>query len=177
MSDDGNINEKKSSKLVALNVRFNVDVLNGIREISQHNNMSSAEIIRLCVDDKLAKFLKNTEFIDEEQGYRIEEQNKRIEEKQQKTQEILFDTLTELQVIRRELNRIGINYNREIKLKNIRNKYPDRLSTVQIQQILAEEEEIEKDKSLRWDDEIRALLERFDEIAGKAGEALCHIVV
>ena len=85
MSDDGNKNEKKSTKLVALNVRFNADVLNCIREIGQHCHMSSAEIIRLCVDDRLAKFLKNTEFIDEEQGRRIEEQNRRLEEKQQKT--------------------------------------------------------------------------------------------
>ena len=84
--------------------------------------------------------------------------------------EHLYELNTKLQEIKLELRRIGINYNQEVRLMNIRAKYPDIANTRQLQQRIDEEDEAvlnSLDKS-----ELNEIMHRFTDAIQEAGEKI-----
>lgn len=103
--------ENSSSEETLLNpitVRFSKDALDAIRQVAEMNGTSMGDIVRLCVDNRLIKYLQSVLFIDYDQG--------------QDFQNAVFGIADELQKIRWELHKIGVNYNQEVKVLNEVNK-------------------------------------------------------
>lgn len=89
------------------------------------NHTTPTTIIRLCIDNRLEKYLSNVFIYDDEMSAAILCE--------------IAELSTEIQRIRNELHRIGINYNQELKLKNIEAKYKNRNDLTQFK---AKEKEI-----------------------------------
>lgn len=154
----GNINEKKTAeeKLVPMTIRTSRAVMDVIEYSAELNHVSKATIIRLCIDNRLTEYLKNVDVKDEVQAAQIHRD--------------LYELNTKLQEIKLELRRIGINYNQEVRLMNIRAKYPDIANTRQLQQRIDEEDEAvlnSLDKS-----ELNEIMHRFTDAIQEAGEKI-----
>ena len=100
-------NEEKE-KLIPITVRFSPDGYAALSELSEKYNLSKGEIARIAIDDRLISYLGKVAFADPEDGAEIRKETAKIS--------------TEMERIRLELNRIGVNYNQEVRLKNIQAK-------------------------------------------------------
>ncbi len=85
-------------------VRFSKEEYNAIVRSSQKHNKSMSEICRLLMSDNMPKDQEPICFIDEKQGKVVIQQISKVG--------------TELQRIRTELNRIGVNYNQDVRCRN-----------------------------------------------------------
>ncbi|MBE5849895.1 MAG: hypothetical protein E7298_07025 [Lachnospiraceae bacterium] len=154
----GNITEKKKpeEKMVAMTIRTSREVMDVIERSAELNGVSKATIIRLCIDNRLTEYLDSIHVKDEVQSAQIHRE--------------LFELNTKLQEIKLELKRIGINYNQEVRLMNIRAKYPDISNARQLQQRIDEEDEAvlnSLDKT-----ELNEILHRFTDAILEAGEKI-----
>lgn len=158
-------------KLKPLTIRFPEAVWEEIREFANANNIPMAEFVRMAVSYNLTKYLDTVKFLDEKQGAEYLKQSS-------ETKALIMSLLGEVSDIRFELNRIGVNFNQLVKLKNIERKYAnanardiDRLMQKQ-----REEEEVKSESNQYLDkQELDSLITRFETAAKKAGDALCRI--
>lgn len=156
--------ENEQVKLVPITVRFSEGAMKVFDEMAQEHNLSKAEIIRLTVDNRLINYLGNVSFVNHEDAVKIREE--------------MYNLTTELELIKRELNRIGLNFNQELKLKHIEKKYQNlRMNFDDIMMKQKEEEEVKKDTSLLNQEELEALLSKYDDITKRVGDVLCRILV
>ena len=89
-------------KLKGLTVRFTESAYDTIKELAEMNEKSMADIVRLCVDECLVEYLRSVVFVNRAQGRDLQDG---------------FFTLTrELEDIRYEINKIGVNYNQEVRM-------------------------------------------------------------
>lgn len=161
MNDKDKSNTGNDEKLVAMSVRFSPEVMNVINEISRLNHLSKAQLVRYCVDNRLAQHLsQNTREIDDEKADLIRTE--------------IYNLNNLLQKIKLELNRIGVNYNQAVKIQNIRNKYPEIMDANQIQRRIDEEDEAILNSLSK--EELEMIISRFEAATKKAGDEICAIL-
>ena len=149
-------------RLIPTTVRYPEGAMSIIRGVAEEHGCSAAELIRIATCGNLSKYLGGVAYVDAEQGKRIEE--------------LLREILTEMERIRRELNRIGVNFNQRMKLENIERKIKS-THVIRISMEYSEEKKkIEKGTNVLNKEELDTLMRRFEAAARKAGEALCHIL-
>ena len=151
-----------NEKLIQITTRFTEDEYRAIEDVAKINNRAMSEIIRLCVENRLPKYLDTIFFYDNEMGEAVRSE--------------LVKLNTILEGIKYELLRQGINYNQELKLRNIEAKYKGRNSPVQFKQKEKEIQSVMADTNTFNKEEVLELLQRFEEATKKAGEAICHIL-
>ena len=101
-------NKKESAskeKLIPLTARHHESSYNAISELAEEFKVGKAVVVRMSTAGHLEKYLGQVRFIDEEQGRTINEN--------------IVSIGNIVSEIRNELRRIGINYNQEIKIRNI----------------------------------------------------------
>lgn len=148
--------KKTEERMVPMTIRTSRAVMDVIERSAELNGVSKATIIRLCIDNRLIEYLQTVQVIDEECAAQIHRD--------------IYELNTKLQEIKLELKRIGINYNQEVRLMNIRAKYPDISNARQLQQRIDEEDEAvlnTLDKS-----ELNEILHRFTDAILEAGEKI-----
>lgn len=94
------------NELIQVTIRLPLRDKEQIDSLAKSGGCSTAEIIRRSVDGSLSKYLGEVQYMDREQGESIKE--------------LVDSTYTELSDIRTELHRIGVNYNQEVRLQNLR---------------------------------------------------------
>jgi len=144
----------KANNMIPVTVRFAPEVMAAIDDIADRHSISKAEIVRLGFQGDLTKYLGNIEYVDTEQGAEI--------------RKLFGGVFTELNRSRIELNRIGVNYNQEMRLKNVRAKYGGAVDTF-IMQMKEEEEILNGINSVRIE-EIRQVINHIDSVMKEAGE-------
>ena len=102
------MDREEKEKLIPITVRFSPDGYAALTELSEKYSLSKGEIARIAIDDRLISYLGKVAFADPEDGAEIRKETAKIS--------------TEMERIRLELNRIGVNYNQEVKLMNTRAK-------------------------------------------------------
>ena len=152
---------KPEEQLVPVTVRFTKGGYSAICFLSDKYKMSISEIVRTATDDRLSKFLGNIVYIYPDQGEQI--------------MKIIGAVGTEMEKIRIELNRIGVNYNQEMKLKNIEAKYAKRTGFNAIKGKMQEIDDVKNGIDCVDADRIEALIDRYEAITKKAGELLCTL--
>ena len=123
-------NTVNKNRLVPITVRFTVGAIEAIGDVAHKHSMTKAEIVRLAVDGRLSTYLGSLVYVDNKKADAIHKE--------------LSELGTKLEKIRFELNRIGVNYNQEMKLKNIEKKYSKRTD---YDSLRLKEKEVEKVKS------------------------------
>ena len=99
------------NELIQVTTRLPLKDKEKIDSLAKSGGCSTAEIIRRSLDGSLNKYLDGVQYVDREQGETIKE--------------LLGSVYTEMSGMRTELHRIGVNYNQEVKLKNLENKFAE----------------------------------------------------
>lgn len=94
------------NELIQVTIRLPLNVKEKIDGLAKSGGCSTAEIMRRSLDGSLSEYLGEVQYVDREQGEAIKKQ--------------LENLFSEISGMRMELNRIGINYNQEVKLQNLR---------------------------------------------------------
>lgn len=94
------------NELIQVTIRLPLNVKEKIDSLAKSGGCSAAEIMRRSLDGNLSEYLGGVQYVDRGQGEAIEKQ--------------LENLSTEISGMRMELNRIGINYNQEVRLQNLR---------------------------------------------------------
>lgn len=152
---------KPEERMIPITVRFTPDEYDAICYLADKYKMSKAEVVRLATDDRLIKFLGNLIYIDKEQGDKIVR--------------LIGKTGTEIEKIRVELNRIGVNYNQELKLKNLKAKYEGRRDYEALQARIQGENDIKKGINVVSERAIKNLINRFEALTKEVGDMLCTL--
>ena len=152
--------KKESDNLERVSIRLSPEILAIVNIFVANCGKTCSEILRLLIDKRLLDYVPRFIF--------VEHKDAAIYHKNQEA------ILSEMEAIRSELNRIGVNYNQEIKLKHIKTKYDglgNSLDIIMAKQ--AEEDEVKKDSLPA--EYLDALMSRYEEATKKVGELLCHI--
>lgn len=152
----------KKEKLMPLSVRFTQGAWDAIRGVAAANHVSMAELVRLTVAGNMADYLGTVKVLDRKQATEIKE--------------LLRELMDEMVRIRLELNRIGVNYNQEVRLKNLEHKYKGKYSLTDIQDMMREKDQIEQECRGFSKGDMDKLMGEYEAATQKVGEALWHIV-
>lgn len=155
---ENEVNERYD-KLIPVTVRLTSEIYDVIAGIADRNDISKAEAVRLAVDNRLLDYVGKVQYVYPEQGKEI-----RL---------LLGKLATEIQKIRMEINRIGVNYNQEMKLKNIEKKYENRRSVDAIMRKVKEEEKVRNGIDVVSEEGLNELLDRCDKITKRLGDVKC----
>ena len=158
----------KREKLQPVTVRFTGEAWKVLHDVAADNHITAAELIRLCVDNRLAAYLQTVDYIDAEQGAAILKEKRAI-------RETLLQVYNEMAAVRLELNRIGVNFNQEVKRRNIIQKYA---GTMDIGKLMEKQQELEKldaESQGYSPEKMEELIARYEQATKKAGDALCRI--
>ena len=98
--------------LLPITVRFKEGAWDVIREIAEESGVSQAEVVRMAVAGNMAKYLGEVRYIDQAQANEIKA--------------LVVELLDVTSAVRTELNRIGVNYNQEVRSANASAKYGGR---------------------------------------------------
>lgn len=160
----------KRGKLVPVTVRFSGDAWKVLHDVADEHNITTAELIRYCVDNRLANYLRSIEYVDAQQGAAMLST-------QQQIRDLLAELGNEMAAIKFELNRIGVNFNQEVKRRNIEQKYKG--AGFDLQKISAKQKELQAiDAECKGFNPVQMeqLLARYEQATAKVGGALCRIV-
>ena len=91
--------------MLPITVRFKEGAWDVIREIAEDSGVSQAEVVRMAVAGNMAKCLGEVRYIDQAQAKEIKA--------------LIIELLDVTSAVRTELNRIGVNYNQEVKAANV----------------------------------------------------------
>ena len=177
MSDEKTLDVNDKNALVPMTVRFEKGVYDVIDDIAKRNKVSKADIVRYVVDSKLEKYLGCIRYIDEQQGQTIHQN--------------IITIGNVLVSIRDEMNRIGVNYNQEVKIKNIERKLAEnkdaatrslkygssvpKSSYDEKKRLEAEKEKIESSSSELKRDELQELMKKMEKVVQEVGDMLCTL--
>ena len=170
-------NVKRSStqpkdSLRPITIRISTETYNTVSSLASEYRVKKADILRMAIDSSLEKYLEQIRYVNEEQGQKI---NRNII----KLGNLLID-------IRDQLRRIGINYNREVRLRNIDRKKKaleakehasiNSGDITTVKQLLEEKEYLEKeiqvlnaDKNMLNKDELDNMIKRIEIAIKKQG--------
>lgn len=145
-------------------VRFSGEAWEAIRDTAAENGVSMAELVRMAVAGNLSRYLGDIRIIDQQQAAEIK-----------KAITALCDTVSRTET---ELHRIGINYNQEVRLKQIERKYGDMRysSTATFMRKAEEIAKVKNDSANLSKEELDALLTRYEQATKQVGEVLCRIL-
>jgi squalene cyclase len=156
------VEDEKNEKyvpLIPVTVRLAPEIYDVISGIADRNDISKAEAVRLAVDNRLLDYVGKVQYVYPEQGKEIR---------------LLLGALaTEMQKIRMEINRIGVNYNQEMKLKNIEKKYRNSKGIDSLMLKMKEEEKVKNGIDVVSEEGLNELLDRCDEITKRFGDVKC----
>ena len=152
--------EKETNTLDPVSVRLSPEILSVIDIIVANNGRTRSEILRLLTDKRLLWYVPKIHFVEHDDA--------------KKYHKTLYALYSEMEGIRSELKRIGINYNQELKLKHIEQKYAGSSNYDDIEMKAAEEEEIKKDCLPAKD--LDAIMTRYEKATKEVGEQLCRIL-
>lgn len=139
-----------------ITVRFTPAAWQAIREMAEEEGVSQAELVRIAVAGNLNRYLGTIRYVDSDQGEEIKVLASRL--------------MTEIANIGKELNRIGVNYNQEVRLTNINRKYGDgEAKEAARKKVLSESKHLSKQ-------DLDALIDRYEQATRTVGEALCRIL-
>ena len=139
-----------------ITVRFTPAAWRAIREMAEEEGISQAELVRVAVAGNLNRYLGTIRYVDSGQGEEIKV--------------LAAGLMTEIANIGRELNRIGVNYNQEVRLTNIDRKYGnEEAKGAARKEVLLESEHLSKKN-------LDVLIERYEQATRTVGEALCRIL-
>ena len=147
----------KKERLKALTIRVTPSMYDAITSVSEQKSVSKSIVCRLMFTDRLAEYLGTQNYIDKDDSKELIK--------------ILNDLLTTVGQIKLELNRIGINYNQEVRLMHIREKNGD--NGIKMMQ---EEKELLTEVNMVNIEDIRKLIDEQDKVITKAGEMACTLV-
>lgn len=103
-NDGGNVKDT-----VRMSVTMSADTHRALKKLADEYHVSIAFVVRVAIEKRLSDYLGTLRYIDREQGEKI----------YNVTAEIADNSRNILNNVRR----IGINYNQELKLKNVEEKY------------------------------------------------------
>ena len=158
----------------ATKIRFEQEEYDVLKSVADEYHVSLAEVVRLAVAGNLARYLGTIRYVDQKQASNIGK--------------AVLGCKTELWSIRDQLRRIGVNYNQEIKLRNIEAKIKAKEQEVpfgrtgsyaretELKQLHAEKSAIEKDRGSLSRKDLEALIARVDAVGKVVGDAMCRIV-
>ena len=169
-------NGQPNDKLIPITIRISAATYDTVSSLADEYHVKKADIIRLAIDGNLERYLGRIRYIDDAQA-------KVIHKNIITLGNVLID-------IRDQLRRIGVNYNREIRLRNARRKKADVdarkkqaiknktnsifMNTLNEESEIDKEiEDIMKDSKLLDRDELNQLIHRVEEAISKAGDDLC----
>lgn len=173
------VKDKKEDWLVPMTVRFSRETNDIFQELADTYNVSKAQVVRLAAAGSLEKYFGNLVYIDTKQAQVI---NKNI---------CALGRL--MQEMTRQIRRIGINYNQELKLRNIERKKKQLEEENEnlgwssedndkhyenkklIRKLEDEEKEIKKDVNLLDKDELKDIIDRYEKATKEVSEALWHM--
>ena len=170
-SVDDNTEEDEAIKLVKISARINEKVDEVMKDMAQEFGVPFSQVVRLAIDGHLEKYLGTVRYIDGDQGENI-----------QRTMAIIAN---ELQGIRNELNKIGVNVNQVAKWNNLERQI-ERLNAEYKTATPVRKKEIQErlmyltrvQKSVNWNYfslfAVEKYLDRFDAVAERVGEQLWH---
>ena len=92
-----------------ITVRFSPGALAAIQDMAHDYCVSQAQIVRMAVAGNMAKYLGDVRYVDQEQAKEIKR--------------LVVELLDVTSDVRNELNRIGVNYNQEVRAANAAAKY------------------------------------------------------
>lgn len=147
----------KKERLKALTIRVTPSMYDAITSVSEQKSVSKSIVCRLMFTDRLAEYLGTQNYIDKDDSKELIK--------------LLNDLLTTVGQIKSELNRIGINYNQEVRLMHIREKNGDNVI-----KMMQEEKEILNGVNTVNIEDIRKLIDQQDKVITKAGEMACTLV-
>lgn len=159
--------DTNEEKMRAVTIRFTESVYDAIDTLANEFDVSIATVVRLAVDNNLAKYLGDLKYINKQQGNEI---NSKI-----------CKATDEFRDIATQLRRIGINYNQELKMKHIEAKdYSDFASEDMIdsdieKRALAFQKNVMTNMKSFDKDELEKLMMRYEKATESLGEALWHI--
>ncbi len=150
-------------KLIPMTVRFTEDAMNVLDEVATKNHLSKAAIVRIACDNRLIEYLSSVLYIDEKTGDKILEE--------------MMNIGTDLSGIRKELNRIGVNYSQEVRLRNIEAKYGKRIdSPVLMKQKDNEIQKVKKDCNIFTKNEFKKVMQHFDKMSTEMGKRIHKLI-
>ena len=158
------MSNKRSEKPVRpMTIRFPEDKWAIIEKRAKKAGVNKTDYIRMTFDDNLARYLGNIRIIDEEQAAEIKE--------------LIRALLNEISAVKIELHRIGVNYNQEIRLRQIERKYAGSGMDVNtLFQRHAEEEQVKSECRGFSKEDMDDLIARYEKATAKVGEILCRIL-
>ena len=155
-------------------IRFDAYEYEAIKELSAEYHMSYAQIVRIAVAGNLTSYFGKVRYVDRNQANDIKGALLSV-----------GNTLTD---IRNQLKRIGVNYNQEIKLKNLERVLKEKEQTNtfgsytlvtqkrrEIDDIKRQIKTIQTDRGRLNKAELDNLISRVDKAVVKFGDAVCHI--
>ena len=137
------------NELIQVTIRLPLRVKEKIDNLAKSGGCSTAEIIRRTVDGSLNKYCDGLQYVDREQGEAVKK--------------LVGSVYTELSGIRTELNRIGVNYNQEVKLKNLERKYAE--GKISVLELANTQQSIVEECKGFSPEAINEIMNRFDAIA------------
>lgn len=158
------VTKETGQVLRPVTVRFTAGAWEAIRDTAAENGVSMAELVRMAVAGNLSRYLGDIRIVDKKQAEEIK-----------KAIAALCDTVSRTEM---ELHRIGLNYNQEIRLKQIERKYGD-MTYASFQSLLRKGEEenaVKKDSKNLSKEELDALISRYEQATKQVGDILCRIL-
>ena len=137
------------NELIQVTIRLPLRVKEKIDNLAKSGGCSTAEIIRRAVDGSLNKYCDGLQYVDREQGEAVKK--------------LVGSVYTELSGMRTELNRIGVNYNQEVKLKNLERKYAE--GKISVLELANTQQSIVEECKGFSPEAINEIMNRFDAIA------------
>ena len=154
---------KTNDHLKPITVRFLSKTWDDIRAFAAEQGVSQAELVRNATAGQLYEYFGNIKFIDPEQGAEVK-----------RYIIALLDTTSKILT---ELNRIGVNYNQEIRLKQIQRKYAGRHITYDdAMRQSAEEQEVMNECAGFSQEKLDELITRYEQATKQVGDILCRIL-
>lgn len=158
-------------RMKVLKIRLPQELYDEIDSASRELKLSKAEVIRKLTHNNLQ--FSSCSYINEQQGEQL-----RV---------LLHDALCEMNSIKTELRRIGVNYNQELRLKNEIFKLEQAQGKAMKNNDLnayyeygrrAQElrSQLQYGKSGYTVNDIEPLIERYEQATKKVGEQLCRIL-
>ena len=149
----------ENTGFIAMTVRISKEIYEVVSSISERHGISKAEAVRLAIDNRLLDYVGKVQYVDPDQGVEI--------------MKLIGRVATEMSKIRMEINRIGVNYNQELKLKHLEKKYMHRTDLISIEQKMKELDKITNDIDTVSEEGLMKLLDKCDSIMDKFGDVTC----
>lgn len=152
--------EDDNNRLRPVTIRLPEALWKGLRVVSEDRGCSMAALVRQVLE------------------YGISDMDNMLlrEDQMAEIRTLVMQLMDAVSGVQRELHRIGVNYNQEIKLKQIERKYRNLTDMESRIMAIREKDAVQNDHNTLSKDELDRLMQRYTEATEKAGEVLCRIL-